>query len=69
MMKMDYMILIIVKLINNSKKKKEIMMRNRLLILGIIILSSVNFFSKWVDFRDKLIDTVKESIENSQGDS
>ncbi len=69
MMKMDYMILIIVKLINNSKMKKEIIMRNRVLILGIIILSSVNSFSKWADFRDELIDTVKESIENSQGDS
>lgn len=44
-------------------------MRNRVLIVGIIILSSVNSFSRWADFRDELIDTVKESIRNSQGDS
>ena len=50
-------------------KKLLIVIKNKILILGIIALSSVNTFSGWANFRDELIETVKESIQNSQEES
>ena len=41
-------------------------MRNKLLILIIIILSSMNSFSGWAKYRDKIINSVKKSTRNSQ---
>lgn len=41
-------------------------MRNKLLILIIIILSSINSFSGWAKYRDKIINSVKKSTRNSQ---
>lgn len=41
-------------------------MKNKLLILVIVILGSANSFAGWAKYRDRIIDTVKETVRNAQ---
>lgn len=43
--------------------------KTKLLILGIVILGSINSFAGWAKYRDMIIDTVKETSRDYKENS